>query len=280
MSDAFAHCEQLVMEADKDRFLATLFAPAEHRKALYALYAFDIETARVSTVARQPLAGEIRLQWWREVLEGQRSDEALANPVASALVETLERYRLARERLVELVEARTFDLYTDPFATITELEAYAERTGASVMICAADILGGAGAQGPVMARHAAVATVVCDLLRAFPSRVSRGQLQIPLDVLDRHGVDPADVLAGRTSDNLSAALAEMRELARDHLQAFKALMPTMAAAAVPAFLPVALVPLYLHRMEARDYDPFRTGIAVAQWRRQWALWRAARTRGP
>src|SRR4051795_4988915 len=100
--NAFAHCEQLVRESNKDRFLATLFAPAELRPALHALYAFDIEVARVPTLARQPIAGEIRLQWWREVLEG-RNDEASANPVAAALLEILGRYNLARHPLIGLV---------------------------------------------------------------------------------------------------------------------------------------------------------------------------------
>ena len=55
-----AHCEALVRAADKDRFLAALFARAEHRPALYALYAFNVEIARVRELVREPLAGEIR----------------------------------------------------------------------------------------------------------------------------------------------------------------------------------------------------------------------------
>jgi len=70
MQDAFAHCEGLVRAADRDRFLTTLFAPAEHRPALLALYAFNLEVARVREIVHEPLAGEIRLQWWNDVLEG------------------------------------------------------------------------------------------------------------------------------------------------------------------------------------------------------------------
>lgn len=279
MSDAFAHCERLVREADKDRFLATLFAPASHRPALYALHAFDIETARVPTAVRQALAGEVRLQWWREVLEGQRTEEAGANPVAAALIQTLDTNRLARAPLIDLIDARTFDLYGDPFATVAELEASAERTHASVMICAATLLTGADTKLKRVARAAAMATVVCNLLLSFPSRVSRGQLQVPLDVLERHSVQPENVLAGRSSEGLLAALSEMRALARDHFRAFQKLTLTIPATAVPAFLPVALVPLYFGWMDGKDYDPFRTIIAVPQWRRQWALWRAARAWG-
>jgi phytoene synthase len=279
MSDAFAHCARLVREADKDRFLATLFAPAESRPALLALYAFDIEIARVPTVAKQAIAGEIRLQWWREVLEGKRNDEARANPVAAALIETLDKYRLARTTLIDLADARAFELYDDPFATITELEAYAERSHAPVMMCAAAILGIVGTKVPTAARHAAIATVICDLLRSFSSRVSRGHLPVPLDVLNRHGVQPANVFAGQSNDGLLVALAEKRGLAREHVRAFKNLVSAVPAAGVPAFLPAAVIPLYLDRMEAKSYQPFHTAIEVPQWRRQWVLWRAARTWG-
>ena len=46
MQDAFAYCAELVRTADRDRYLAALFAPAEHRGALYALYAFNVEIGR------------------------------------------------------------------------------------------------------------------------------------------------------------------------------------------------------------------------------------------
>ena len=65
-------------------------------------------------------------------------------------------------------------------------------------------------------------------------------------------------------------------LARRKLAAFAQSRAALPAAAMPAFLPVALVPLYLDRMERADYDPFTTPVEVPQWRRQWALWHAAR----
>src|ERR1700730_7483129 len=114
MQDAFAYCAELVRTADRDRFLSALFAPAEHRAALQRLYAFNVEVARVREVAREPLPGEIRLQWWSEVLGGERAEEARANPVASALLAVMQRYGLAASTLTALVDARRFDLYDEP----------------------------------------------------------------------------------------------------------------------------------------------------------------------
>ena len=96
---ADAYCEALVRAADKDRFLAALFAPAEQRRRLHALYAFNIEIARVREVAREPMPGEIRLQWWRDVHRRARAAaRSPANPVAAALLAaTIVRYRLPVE---------------------------------------------------------------------------------------------------------------------------------------------------------------------------------------
>src|ERR1700728_2956622 len=118
MQDAFAHCEALVRAADKDRFLATLFAPAEHRAALHALYALNLEIARVREIVREPLAGEIRLQWWSDALAGIGAGDVGSNPVAAALLATIARYRLPKELLTGLIEARRFDLYDDPISVV------------------------------------------------------------------------------------------------------------------------------------------------------------------
>ena len=110
MRPNFEHCMKLVREGDRDRYLATLFAPDVHRDALFSLYAFNVEISRVRDLAREPMPGEVRLQWWREALSGERAGETAAHPVAAALREALERYGLSAERLIALIDARAFDL--------------------------------------------------------------------------------------------------------------------------------------------------------------------------
>ena len=99
---------------------------------------------------------------------------------------------------------------------------------------------------------------------------------MPADLLSRHGTARDDVISGQAAPAILAALAELRAIAAGELEAVRAQLRSVAPEAAPAFLPLALVPLYLARMEQRGYDPFRTRIEVPQWRRQWALWRAAR----
>src|SRR5271169_4206801 len=141
MQANFEHCAALVREADRDRYIATLFAPAAHRDALFALYAFNAEISSVRDKAREPMPGEIRLQWWREVLSGERAGESEAHPVAAALMATMARYGFVAAPLLELIDAHAFDLYDEPMAFIDDLELYAIQTQSPLFAFAAGILG-------------------------------------------------------------------------------------------------------------------------------------------
>jgi phytoene synthase len=276
MRDAFAHCEALVRAADRDRFLATLFAPAEYRDALFALYAFNVEITRVREVAREPLAGEIRLQWWSDVLGGAGRGEVAAYPEAAALLASMARYYLPAGRFEALIAARRFDLYDEPMATLDDLEAYADGTSSGLIALAAQVLLHGGEPGlGALCHHAGVAHAIAGLLKAFPVHAARGQLYVPIEVLERHGASRHDVAGGQTTPQLRAALTKLRQRARDHLLAAQKLLAAAPPAVLPALLPVALAAPTLARMERRDYDPF-VPVELAPWRRQWLIWRAAR----
>ena len=271
MQDAFAYCADLVRTADRDRFIASLFAPAERRGALHALYAFAAEVARVREVAHTALPGEIRLQWWNDVVNGERDGEANANPVAAALLATMERYHLGRNVLLDLIEARRFDLYEDTMRTLDDVEAYLRRISSSLISLAVLIL--AGAEFEAVATPAGIASGLAEILRAFPIHVARRQLYLPTEILERHQVRLHDVFAGRSSPGLVAAFAELRDIARRHLAKAGQGLTELPPEAVSALLPLAVVRPWIDRSERTD--PFAP-IELAPWRRQWLIWRAAR----
>jgi 15-cis-phytoene synthase len=276
MQDAFAYCEAQVRAGDRDRFLSALFAPAQHRAGLFALYAFNLEIARVREAARTALAGEIRLQWWSDVLAGEAGGAPEASPVAAALLAAVAQYALDVSRLRDLIGARRFDLYDEPMRTLAQLEAYADAAAANLIALAAQIL--VGRRVPeldALAFHAGMAQAVAGLLAAFAIHSRRGQLYVPLELLERPGSGREDVSTNRATPALRAGLAELRSIAHGHLRQARELAARAPAEAMPAFLPVALAGAMLARMERGDYDPFAP-VVVAPWRRQWRMWRAAR----
>jgi phytoene synthase len=271
MQDAFAYCADLVRATDRDRFIASLFAPADRRDALYALYAFAVEIARVREAAHTALPGEIRLQWWTETINRERDGEANANPVAAALLATMERNHLRRDVLLDLIEARRFDLYEDTMRTLDDLETYLRRTSLPLISLAASIL--AGAEFEAVATPAGIASGLTQILRAFPIHVARRQLYLPTEMLEQHQVHVHDVFAGRSSPGLVAVFAALRDMARRHLERAGEGLKALPHEAIPALLPLSVARPWLDRSERRD--PF-SPVELAPWRRQWLIWRAAR----
>jgi 15-cis-phytoene synthase len=269
----YRHCESVVREGDRDRYIAGLFAPAERRPHLHALYAFDRELALVPHRVHEALAGEMRLQWWRDALAGEARGDAAAHPVAAALLDTVARCGLPAEPLEALIDARANELYEEPFATIADCAAYGRQTASAVLGLAARVLDPA-AQVGAAADPAGVASAFAGLLQSFPQDAARGRLFLPLDVLERHGVRRDALGDTRATPQLHAAIAEIVATAREQLAAARRAWDAVMPPARPAFLPLATVAPLLARL-ARNGDPLRpTGLAP--WRRQWLIWRAAR----
>jgi 15-cis-phytoene synthase len=277
MQDSYAHCEALVRAADKDRYLASLFAPAAARQHLHALYAFASEIARVREAAREPLPGEVRLQWWRDVLAGEGRGEVSANPVAAALVDTIARCALPTARLIALIDAHSFDLYDDAMPSLADLDAYAEHTCGALFALAAQILGDIEPADAIVAAATppGIAYGVAQRLRTFPRDLARRQLFVPIDLLAQHGVTREEIEARQNAAGLRGALAALRDHARAAFGRFREAAPGIPECGAPAFLVAALAPPLLARLDAAAADPFEL-VEVPQWRRQWVLWRAAR----
>jgi phytoene synthase len=273
MQDAFAYCADLVRTNDRDRYIATLFAPAEHRDALHALFAFNTEIARVRDVAREPMPGEIRLQWWVDVLNGERDGEGSANPVAAALLDTIQRHKLGTAPLTALIDAHRFDLYDDPMAHLADLETYAGETSSALITLAAQILTGSNLEiAAKAAKPAGIARAITAFLYAFPLHAGRNQLFVPVDLLARHGVALHDIFTGRASAGLNAAFAELRTIARQRLCETQECLAALPPEALAAFLPIALVGPSLRLLDRCDaFAP----AEISPWRRQWLIWRAA-----
>jgi phytoene synthase len=276
-SDAASHCLDLVRAADKDRFLAALLAPDAGRRGLLALYAFNIELSRVREMVSEPQLGEIRLTWWRDVIDSICAGETPAHPVAQELALAMAAGGLPQSALANMIEARRGDLYDDPMPTLGDLEGYLGETASALIQMAALVLaGGEGAAAAEAAGLAGVAHGITGLLRSLPLHRARGQCYLPGDILARHGLNPAHVLAGRSDAAMTRVLADLVGHAQDRLDEARALRATIPPAAMPAFLPVSLVDLDLKALRKPGFDALNAVAGAGQMARQWRLWRRAR----
>ncbi|WP_406871661.1 phytoene/squalene synthase family protein [Aminobacter sp. P9b] len=249
-NDATGALLDAVRIADHDRYLSVLYAPEQKRPALLALYAFNAEIAAIRDRVSEPMPGEIRLQWWRDVIASGQSELGAGHPVASALMAAITTHRLPVAAFDNYLEARIFDLYDDPMPSRTDLEGYCGETASAMIQLAALVLDADEApKHAELAGHAGCAQAITGLLRLLPAHSTRGQCYVPRDILAAAGTTPDEFVAGGKTPSSRHAVQAMAALAREHLRAFERGAKTLPVSLRPAFLPLSLTGAYLDRLE-------------------------------
>ena len=244
MSDpqALSPCAALVRRHDPDRFLTALFAPPARREALFALYAFNHELARAREVVSEPMLALIRLQWWREVVQGAAKRHEVATPLSAAIAQGL----LLPDDLMAMIDGREAE--ADPaIPDHAAWLAYLAATAGGVMMAAGRAL---GAQGALLDRLRTLGTAhgVAGQLRNVPALARTGRVLLPQDVLGAHGLTIHDMTAGRQATGLLAVVAELAAEGRAMLGDAGGL-PRSVPRAVPRALIAAALPAVLARRD-------------------------------
>jgi phytoene synthase len=274
--DSAAFCAEQVRAHDFERYASTLFVDADSRRALLALYAFNVEISRVREQVSQPLPGEIRLQWWTDMLAGAGHGGVEGNPVAAELLRAIRNHGLPAERLARLIDEHQFDLYNDPMPSMAALEGYIGDTSSALYALGARIMGRQSEATDHLARHAGFAQGFARVIAALPLDASRRQLFVPLQLLEQHGSGMEQVFAGKETPQLRAALDQLMSEARTHLKTAFELLAGAPPEVRPLFLPLALLRRDLRRMTRADSDLFAPRV-TSRLRTLWTLWRASRT---
>jgi len=268
----------LLKNRDRERYWSALFAGARNRPGLLALYAFNAELLHIAAVVREPMVGQIRLQWWRDAIDLAAPGTKTGNPVADALAAAILKHNLPKARLIGIVDGRVPEVCGDPPADMQALRTSLQQTEAALFELAALILGDRGGAAGKGAEQAGIAYGLTQRLRTIPIQASRRRLLLPPSYFEGRGADLASVFAGRATPAFGAALADLRGEANRALRRFREEAPGLNPDAWPAFLPLTLVKPYLKAMAASSYDPLQTVVTLNPARRFWRIWRASRRR--
>ena len=223
-------CAELLRRGDPDRWgAARLAGPLAPR--LMALYAFNLEVARIPSVVSEPMLGEIRLQWWRDAVEEIFDGKPpRRHEVVEPLAEAIREAGLPREDFEALLDARSYDLAGPAFADRPLFDAYLDGTAGRLARLAALALGATEAEAGTARRHGrALGTGL--LIRALPALYARGADPIPTpEPPDRNALaesrtpDPLrETLRGIAAD----ALERLAEARRDRMR--PELLPALLA---------------------------------------------------
>lgn len=251
---ALSACAEAVRKHDNDRFLTALFAPAADREDLFALYAFNHEIAKTREVVTEPTLGQIRLQWWRESIEGAFAGHPRRHEVVEPLAAAIARHGLDREPFDLAIDGREADLDDEAPADLDCLVNYAQVTGAPLVRLACQILGARDPATVEAARLVGTAWTLTGILRATPFLARGHRSRLPLSLMAEQGVTEPALFDLKPEPGLAKVVEAVADKAHALLAEARQLRREVPKAALPALLVATLADHYLGRMRKAGYD--------------------------
>jgi phytoene synthase len=277
--DDIAYLAKLVREADRPRYYASLFAPEALRRDLFAVYGFAAEIERVPDQVSDPALGEMRLRWWQDCLgEAAGRTGQGSHPAIRALSITMANHALPLAPLLTLVEARSFDLYSDPPAALSEVEGRLGETQSALFQLAAIAAGAPAEASAEAAGHAGVAYGLARRIAAFGADRARGRTFLPAELLAMESAAPADVFGPSPPAGVTKTVVGMIGFARHHLRLARNALGQVPSQALPVLLPLAVVEPLLNRAERLGTDIVSRTASLSDIEMLWRIG-SARLRG-
>ena len=259
---ALSYCGREVHDHDHDRYLTALFAPAACREAIFALYAFNVEVARTREAVSEPILGQIRLQWWREALDGIYQGNTREHPVVEGLSDAVHTYGLDPAQFEILLDARAADLDEAPPVDLAALEAYAGATSGTLSVLAMAVLGFTD-DAPSRAAHmVGTAWALIGLMRAVGFHAQAQRLYLPDELLRTHDVDRRALFDLKPIPALNQVVRDVTRRAAELLADARGLKGDVPRGARSGLLLASLADRYLGELSRAGYDPFALPAAV------------------
>jgi 15-cis-phytoene synthase len=239
---------QLARDTAYDRYLRAVVAPKALQDQLTLIAAFFGEVSRIPFVVREPLAGEVRLQWWRDTLTGETEAAANAGPLVPRMRSFLQRHPFATDAMTSLFTARQVELYPEPMPDMAAFDAWLDHVAQFDVALPARLLGvslDSPEMAPVMDTGRAIAAT--DMALRLGRHIVHERVVLPLTFFD--GVRPHQCAKADRMAALNHAYRELHIIARTYLQRARDSQFGNKRAGRVATVPAALIEPYFRALQ-------------------------------
>ncbi|MDP1711914.1 MAG: phytoene/squalene synthase family protein [Candidatus Nanopelagicaceae bacterium] len=216
---SYEECKRLNAMHGKTYYLATLLLPKSKRPFVHALYGFARHADEiVDDLASRldPLEKAEQLKSWsRPILESLISGES-QDPVGRALIDTAIRFSIPVEYFESFLHSMAMDLSIVEYETFDQLMEYMYGSAAVIGLEMAQVLGARAPDALEAAKKLGIAFQLANFIRDVSEDLDRGRIYLPLEELEKSGVDRAmleeRVLTPEIVEALKYQITRVRDL--------------------------------------------------------------------
>ena len=267
------YCQSKAAQSGSSFYYSFLFLPAERRRAITALYAFCREVDDVVDEINDADVARTKLAWWSNEIS-ELFHGSPQHPVTRALTPAVKTFDLPESRFHDVIAGMEMDLSRNRYDSFQDLTLYCHRVAGVVGLLAAEIFGRTQDATLEYAENLGTAFQLTNIIRDVGEDARRDRVYLPLDELERFGVDAGDILHGRTSSRFSDLIGYQIARARNfYARAFAALPDADRRAQRPGLVMAAIYQSLLNDIETRNTDVLTTRASMTPIRKLWIAWR-------
>ena len=262
MIECLSFCENELKKHDYERYLCCLLVNGYIRERIFTIYAFNNEIAKIKHIVNEPMAGYIRLQWWRdaiaEIYEGKPVKHR--HEVASALYEVVCDTGVSKHLFDDLIDAREADIDFKNPKNLDELNKYCVKTSSKLFNLLLAVAGINCHVANEAAYHAGISYAITGIMRSMKYNAYYGRSMLPQDLMDKEGVSLDDIMKGKNIERTKPIVRVLCDKAEVNLNHTRTLIKGTTDKAKSIFLPLSIVDTFLKRIKKYDYDLFNSNL--------------------
>ncbi|HET6720120.1 MAG TPA: presqualene diphosphate synthase HpnD [Rhodocyclaceae bacterium] len=267
------YCQDKAARSGSSFYYSFLFLPPERRAAITALYAFCREVDDVVDETADPQIAATKLVWWRTELDRLYA-ESPQHPVTQALLPAVKRFNLSKEHLQEIIDGMEMDLTQTRYLDFKGLSLYCYRVAGVVGLMATEIFGQTRRETSTYAVNLGTAFQLTNIIRDVGEDARRGRIYLPIEDLQKFGVNAADILNARYSDNFTALINFQIERAEQYYDKAMAALPAEDRKSQRAGLIMAAIyRTLLAEIRRENGRVLHQRISLTPIRKLWIAWK-------
>jgi len=249
--------------------------PKDKREAITAVYAFCHEVDDAVDAPGQSDPAEALTRWKEEIARTYDGRPML--PLTRSLEQAIDRFDLTRTYFDGILQGVAMDLDQKRYPTYESLSSYCYHVAGEVGLLCMEIFGYRSERLKAYAVKLGTAFQLTNILRDVGTDADRGRIYLPLEDLQRFGVEESDILAKRLTPNFRRLMAYEARRARDIYREASVLpTPEERPALRAAEIMRAIYENILDRIENASYDVYtqrlRAPTPVKLWLAARAWW--------